>query len=487
MLKILDGWLNRKVGLDSILKGLLFCGWLVLFISGITLYPGSWIMYTMFSVVFLALLLSGFSWQLSYGYLFLVVFLWLGFWLKLTLHQLFVYPFVEPVGQFDYSAGAWDQVLLVAIVGAFGVLVARIIYGFLCCKSTMVNSNHSVAPEWYEPSRIFLWGGFLVLLVGLAASNIIFGIQQSGLVPRTILMWPLNAVVYWALGNGLAMCLATMLWWEVVLRKNVSLIAYAILVEASFSTVSLLSRGLFVFHAIPSMFGLYINRASIPQITRKKVFVYVIVFTGSMLVSLSMVNTLRGYYYSNVPPVFLEFSSGNFLTNSAKTFRKFSFVVDRWVGVEGVMAISAYPDKGVKLFGEAIVETSEIGKSTHYQEVCLAHYRLMDMNKFQFASLPGAIAFFFYSKSLLVVMCGMTAFTLLLLFSEKLVSILTSNPLLSSFWGCAMANVIAQFGVTPRGLGPYFLMNTFAVLMIWGIQSSYFAMGLRKIGLFKRH
>lgn len=64
----------------------------------------------------------------------------------------------------------------------------------------------------------------------------------------------------------------------------------------------------------------------------------------------------------------------------------------------------------------------------------------MDMSKFQFASLLGAIAFFYYSDSLFFVMLGMMILTLLALGGEKMVLRLTVNSFLSSFLGCAMAN-----------------------------------------------
>ena len=62
--------------------------WLSAFAAGITLYPGSKLIYTIFSLAFLALLVSGFYRQVTYGYTLLAVFLWLGFWLKKTIHLI---------------------------------------------------------------------------------------------------------------------------------------------------------------------------------------------------------------------------------------------------------------------------------------------------------------------------------------------------------------------------------------------------------------
>lgn len=464
-----------------VVVGILLAIWGALFVDGLRQYPGSSGHYVIFSVAFLVMLVSGVYKRVTYGYLFLVIFLWLGFWLKLTLHQIFIYPFGEPVGLFDRSPAAWDKVLLVSTSGCLGVVAARIAYGFAGLKSTISNVNPPAAPYWYPRIWKVLWLVLMVVLAVCGALNAVYGIQQSGLVPRTLLMWPWNAAIYWMLSTGFAMCVATLLWWHMASANAIRSLAYMVLVEAAVSTVSLLSRGLYVFHAIPAMVGIYMNRSHTKDLSPKRVLLYLATFIGLMLFSLSLVNTLRGYYYSNVPPVFIELTDAR--TSLREGGTSLRFIVDRWVGVEGVMAVSSYQEKGLDLFLGALTEKSEIGKSTFYQKVCLAHYRFMDMTKFQFASLPGAIAFFYFTDSFLLVMLGMMILTLIALFSEKLVSILTVNPLLSSFWGCSMANLIAQFGVAPRGLGPYFAMSILAILAIGGVQSYYFAGLLYRMGL----
>jgi hypothetical protein len=402
----------------------------------------------------------------------------LGFWLKFTVHQIFDYPFGEPVGLFDGSPSSWDRVLLVATVGAAGVIIARVAYGFFGLSTTILDISLSKAPYWYTRVWKILWTSLTLVLIACAVANGIYGIQQSGLVPRTILIWPLNAVIYWMLSTGFAMCAVTLLWWHIGFVKNISFHAYVILGEAAVTTLSLLSRGVYVFHVIPVVVGLYMNRVHIKTISALRIFLYIFTFLVLMFTTLSLVNTLRGYYYSNVPTVFIDSKGAE---AAVGTFSK--FFVERWVGLEGVMAVSAFPKKGSDLFLEALTEKAEIGKSTLYQKVSLAHYRFMDMTKFQFASLPGAIAFFYYTNSLLMVMLGMMLLTIILLFSEKMVHCLTANPLLSSFWGCAVANTIAQLGVAPSGLLPYFTMSLAAILAIKFIQSNRFSLLLQWIGL----
>ena len=203
-------------------------------LKAVDYYPGSKLTYLLFCFSFWAMLLSAFYKRVSNGYLFLVVMLWLGFWGKLTSHLLLDYPYVEPVGQFDSSAAAWDDVLWVSVIGTLGVLLGRL--GLLFFSKTQfddVGLEQSSAPIWYPPVRRWIWAICLIFIVIVAVVNTFLGIQQVGLAPRTILLWPLNALIAWQVTIGSALLLTILIWWEVLLRKNVVIAIYASVIEAS--------------------------------------------------------------------------------------------------------------------------------------------------------------------------------------------------------------------------------------------------------------
>ena len=468
--------MTTKVGCDSIVKWLLLCGWFALFISGVSHYTGSWLTYTTFSVVFLAMLASGFYRQVSYGYLFLVVMLWLGFWLKLTVHLLVRYPFGEPIGFFDGTPAAWDQVLLVSTIGSVGVTTARLLYGLAGQPSAMLSQNSVFkAPAWHSATRKWMWASLTSFCVGLAIANASLGILQVGLVPNTILLWPLNAVISWLVGYGLTLGIATLLWWDISLGHKVSLTIFVVLIEAFASSISMLSRGAYLFHTIPQFLGLYKNSALVTGWTRMNTILVASVFVVLFAISNPLVNSIRAYKYSDV----ITSSVRSVLTKSAASFLA-KFAVDRWIGLEGVMAVSAYPKKGIDLFVVGLTQRAEIGKSTIYQEVCQSHYRFVDMQKFQFGSLPGAVGFLYFTGYLWAVVVGMIVLVLAVLSSEGLIFKLTGNPLLSALWGGATANVVAQFGTAPRSLLIYFFEMSCGITTIWFIQSKLFSKILQK-------
>ena len=79
-----------------------------------------------------------------------------------------------------------------------------------------------------------------------------------------------------------------------------------------------------------------------------------------------------------------------------------------------------------------------------------SHYRLMDMDRFIFAAIPGSIGFFYFIGSLALVFLGMFSLTIALVLFEIITFRLTANPILCSFYDFSLAVLISQFGVYPR-------------------------------------
>ena len=526
-------------------------------LAGFKNYPGSKLVYTLFVAIFWLMAITALGKRTHYGYLYLAIALWLGFLGKITVHLLLNYPYVEPTGRFDGSASAWDSVLLVAISAGAGVMLGKLFLTLIGMKyARIVGMDEAKVPAWYPSLRKWLWPLALTLVLCFGALNLTLGIQQIGLVPRTILPWPLNALIAWQVSIGSALLLAVLLWWEITLKRSISLSVYALLIEAMISTTTLLSRGVYIFHTIPQFFSLFENRRSLAGMTKAKTAALTLAFAALLVITISGVTTFRAYLYPHaggftteeqmrltrlevleggIASVRILLSQGEhheaalrellaekeklegdiskdqaerspaaagdhpesvetdaspasmtdrLLENKSKLVselshqldggalpRILSLVVDRWIGLEGVMAVSAYPEKSNQLLFEAIMEKRAIGSTTKFQEIANSHYRWVDANIWQFASLPGAAAFFYFSGSLWVVMLGMAVFSLLLQLSEQFIFRLTSNPLLCSMFGLTLANTISQFGITPRQDIPFYSMIFALVILVWMVQS----------------
>ena len=520
--------------------------WLILFIMALIGYTGSKVSYTIFSIVTGVMLIDGLGKKTSYGYKFLTVFLWLGFWLKMTLHTILDYPFVEPVGSFVGGSKAWDQVLYTATIACLGVILGRLIYNKIIYFFDIVPDDEKiVVPFWYAPNRKWLWGGLFSIAIFVIYVNYKYGIHQIGLVPRTILMWPLNAVVAWLLNIGLATGVAVMLWWDILLKKNITIPIYAIIVEALVSSVSILSRAAYVFHTIPLLWAASRFKHNFKDWSIAKTNLLLIIFTFLLVISVSLVTTFRNILYQSGSYLNIDFQEASSRSkemesevNSIKLKikessseerkvlennlyelmakkKKFDLIltqeeksiaaiehksvqakvllnefgyqiaggsaalilqlsVDRWIGLEGLMAVQSYPGKNMQLLFRALNEKPEVGEPDIYQTIANSIYLKADGTKFLFATLPGAAALLYYSGSLFVVLIGMATFSLAIFAIERVIYILTTNPILCSLYGAVIAGNIAQFGGSPRLNLPYFFVLTCGILLVWIVQSKFF-------------
>lgn len=283
-------------------KKSLFLGfaWLMLVAISMTVYKGSMYVFASFSVAFLAMLVVAFYKEFNYGYFYLALLLFFGFWVKLVHHLIFPAPYIEAVGVFSWTPGAWDEVLWVATVAAAGLVAARLTWFamtvfFRNCKE--LEQVELIVPVWYGRGRKYLWVGVLVFIVIFAIINVELGIHQIGLAPRTILIFPLNALIAWMLNFGLATIIGVFLWWDVHIHKQSLHTLYVVLIEALFSSVSMLSRGAFIFHVIPQMTAYYRNRFHFRPLSLWQILSMVLVAVIFFAICFSMVDTLRGYYY----------------------------------------------------------------------------------------------------------------------------------------------------------------------------------------------
>ena len=537
--------------------------WSLLFSVSLMKYQGSAFAFTLFSFSFLILLFLGFYKNKSYAFMYLAVFLWLGFWTKLVAHLLLDYEYIEPIGVFSGSTGEWDQVLWVSTIACLGVIIGRFLYAILNFKVADDNQNNNVYPEWYPTIRIKVWALFIVIVILATVSNTVLGINQIGLSPRTILPWPLNALISWIVSIGGVMGLATLIWWDISLKKGVYPALFAITIEAFISSISLFSRGVFIFHSIPQFIALYKNKL-LDNFSKKRLAIvgcFILIF---FVLSLAIVSVLRANFYSQdgittttksqISLNRLEVLKGGIarvkklirqggdhkahlaellieqeglqmkVSNSTSDFRLklikenedtreipdsindknviidhqvqfdrinesvalkefyyqltqgvflkvLALSVDRWVGLEGVMAVVSYPNKGRALIIDTFIEKRTPGEVTRYQEIANSKYQWVDSNVWQFASLPGAVAFLYFSGSFWIVLFGMILFAFLVQFLEFLIYKGTRNPILCSLLGVSIANNVTQFGIAPAQGSVYLFMIFVGILAIAIVQN----------------
>lgn len=142
--------------------------------------------------------------------------------------------------------------------------------------------------------------------------------------------------------------------------------------------------------------------------------------------------------------------------------------IDRWVGMEGVMAVSSYPSLSWNLFKTALKEQYNENDTSFYDNNLInSAYENTDKSKHHFISLPGIVAFFYYPGSLLFLFFSMFAlggFAALIEYcTYKLGGM---NVILCALFAQVVAFRFASFGYVPAQsyllLGSLFL-NLFII------------------------
>lgn len=426
-------------------------------------WPGSAWPFLAFNCAMIIMVVLASVGPASYAYGFLAIFLFLGFWCKLAVHLLAGLPFIEPTGLFDKSPGAWDDAVLVAASAALGVASARAIQLILVFRfAAAVPMQYRIAPVFYVRYRGLMWTLSLtaVLVLNLWNSQVAF--YQIGVNPRLVLPAHVNIAMAWLINWGFALGIACLVHWEIRLhpeRGSVALIGAFI--EAAAASISSLSRSAYLFHGISSLLAwIEARRRRFVGSGRLQAAWMFAAFVLGLIATLVVVQVQRSDVYftpietaktnqrsasivmavTPAAPLTLDAERQKYLRDMLAQLPW--LVVNRWVGLEAVLAISSHPGKGQTLFLEAMREDPKRGVDTIFQRIAGAGYGQSE--RFTFLTLAGASAVLYYSGSLAVVALGMLALTGVLLATEALVRRSTGNPFVASLAGIAMAYTATQ-------------------------------------------
>lgn len=441
----------------------------ILFCLALIQYPGKGYIYILFTLTLNALLFFGFRKDRIFFDTFIGLFFWLGYWLKFSFRMAFMGgKFHEPVGvNFDYSGASYDHALLVTACGVVALLLVSFIRGrFLF---SYPEENREICLDglfaFYKKYRKTVWLAFFMVFVTVAMTNAYFGIYQRGTIPRTQLPYKLGGIYTWLLLFGTASISALLLEFELILNKKTTYSVVTLgLMESFFSSVSMLSRGMVLnvgALAIGAMKSLKMH-----YITPTFRFYLIVscMFIFLFGISIVAVMQLRIYHYSEN---LLGFSTQRpKITLSGTSYNTNILILDRWVGIEGTIAVSSYPKLGWDLWKQAWKEKySNQGTSFYDLEIASSGYTKMDFYKHHFISLPGILAFFYYPGSFAFLFVTMfLAGTLAAAIEISIYKLSGSNVILTSLLAQVVASRYAHFGYVPGQ--SYLLFGTLGMNVI---------------------
>lgn len=442
-------------------------------------YTGSLWVFAIFSLLSGALFYAAFWENALFFDAFIGIFFLLGFWLKLLIRICFSNGVMgEPVGNFDGTGEAFDRALLVASCGFGGLLAASFARERLWFKYSNIQEEGSGSPlaSFYHRYRKQLIFAFVLTIVAIGGSNAYLGIYQKGSITRTTLPFGLNGVYKWLLLFGLAAVSALFIKFEMARsRKNISWILLLGLLECFVSNVSQLSRGM-ILNGSALLYGYWVAAGKMKiRIHWRSACAVASAFSILFVASVLSVNYIRSHQYLD------DTDLGSKIDLVQETREQTNkLFIDRWVGLEGVMAVSSYPDLGWGIWKTAWQEAYNENQTSLYDNTFIeSAYVNTDKSKHHFISLPGAIAFFFYPGSFVFLFVCMFALGLFAAFAEIFAFRLGGNNLiLCALIGQVVAYRYASFGYVPQQ--SYLLFSTiFATpLIIYSLNkllASYFS------------
>lgn len=402
------------------------------------------------------------------------LFVYLGFYLKICLHAILSYAFVEAIGDFQGTSSEWNEFFYVSSIAAVAIALCAPLFKKLFKVNLDIDkSDPIVFKEFFIKNKHFVFIFLLVSSLTIALINTNLGITISGLAAITILPWPTNALIGFSLYMGLAILISVFAFYENRFTRTLKYTTILVLLEAFFSSVSILSRGLFLFHFLPYFICLWLFRKNLQLKIGQLV---AICFVGGCLYLASgfLVTVTRSALYTGNTAEAFEyrsrnlFSFNNGIEDTSAYFSKYGqkltayrdqflkLIADRWIGAEGVMAVVSYPHKDFNLIPKSLMRIPKVGERDVFEEINRSTYPLS--KNYVFTSLPGPTAFFYYSGSYLVVFLGMIFLMTLFGFIQYLTQKLVPNVFLEFQTAFYFAIAFMQFGISPRPLVVSFIM-----------------------------
>ncbi len=457
---------------------------LVAGIFSVVQYPGNKIVFSFFCLTIFATAAFAVRFPGQYAHFFLSIAWFVGFWVKYVFHQTTGASYYEPHGLFDGSNASWDAVFLVIGIGVAGYLTGRIIALPIVAPATDFLRKRTInVPAWWPLYRNYFWVAAGVLIVAIVVVNQEFGLLVRGLVARYILPWPLGGLFAWVTDIGLALLLVLFLAWDRQAGYGVILGFLALCVEGALFSVSTLSRGVYFFHTVPPLVteGL---EASVNK-RRGSLLALVAVWIAVGVAIPPITTTLRLMGHDALPATPSELvasESGHFSRNiDGYGFEDFwnqfvgitqALLIDRWTGLEGVMATVSYPEKSWSLLAEAAMQRRSYGTVDVYtRQISGSTFNEENAKIYHFASLAGPIAFFHFSGSLGLVFVGMAFISVLISAIELIWRWLARDRALVAMSGLYLALVVMQFSGSVVQSATSLAAVSLALVAVWAIGS----------------
>lgn len=405
-----------------------------------------------FSIISLLLLhtikIGSFSWF----YTFFSIFFFLGCWLKVAIHHIFDYPYIEASGNFSGTRTEWISYYTYASIFAIGIMVGKFIW-HLVPKRKNRRDNPWVHAQ---PVHYTSWIILIFFAVIFYAINTYFAFFVTGTKPNIFLPFGLNAPIAFIASTGAPLVFSLFFARDVITSNRIgpqSLIATLLLI--GLASTSMASRSFIVIYSIPMIVAaIYVVSRRGTTDYSKMPFVY---FGFFLVLVLALVSIFRIV-------LFLDGSLSDTTLIVKFALQSAFLAVDRWIGAEPIMTAVSESSTSLDLMIRILLESPATGVDSIYQNLAGSRYEFLD--KFTFLTLPGFFGIVSLSGSLIIALIATASVTLAGIFYEQFIRFsLFNQPISVALASTAVANSITQMSF-PYLLLPFLFQLTLFLLIV---------------------
>lgn len=445
-----------------------------LFLISFNNYIGNKFLYLVFFSLFTFYVCFSFDEKKIYFFdLILSIFLWLGFYFKMTNYLYLNIIFGEGTGDFNFSDRSFDKVLMVSCFGCLGFISALSIK-----KKIKINFKEKLIflEKIYLKNKIFLYIYFITSLFFLII-NLKFSIYQKGTISNLEFGKLFRHLFAYYYLIGFPLLTSLIISFEIQ-RKRFNFI-YLSIFETFLTSISLISRGMLI-NLVPYFLAILNFTKKINNFNFKKIiifvffiivfFIFAIVFTNTYrtIKTQANLNLENNYDYRNlIKTAKFKYDNIEFINISDKQnkFEKFKeslinpiahikyLIFYRWVGIDAVMAVEATKIKDFNLYKSSWLENYEENKLSFYDKYIVKNLdynlSLNENPSLHVVTLPGFIAHSYYTGSLIFVFFSCFLISLIFFLIILIFNYFTKNIFLISILSNILAYRLVHWGFAP--------------------------------------
>lgn len=445
------------------LKSIIYIIFIFLTLIVSSKYSGNLFIFYIFSL--LSIFLIDYSFRKDFISMKLIsLLLFLGLWFRLSFTTFFLDSKFTHQPYLDISNKNFDDVLLVSSIGILSILIVIFLF-------SKIKKIKSTSVRFYKKKFIntyLLYSIFFLLSIFFCYYNLDNFYYVRGFEAKTNIFFPGDYLFSWLIQFGFLSLF--IYFFENNIKDNKVPTSFGFIVLIFISSIlsyGILSRASIVLNLF--LLALYINKSKFNFLSLRslKLFLITLLFSTVSIVSSDI---KRDSIYASKYKVFLKESTTSVTTTttiespelfdiikleieSTNKFihKAFGLFITRWVGVDGIISVVNYPYKSTSLFYSSLNEKRVKYAPSFFDKVFVPTiYENANREFINPNSIPGPIAFFYYSGNFFILFCGIFILSSLSIILEILIFRSLSNYyILPSFFIFLIAWRYIHFGNYP--------------------------------------